>query len=699
MHNLDTREWLLTNGLGGFASGTVCDARTRSYHGWLMAALEPPGERTLLLSHLEASLEVEGQIVALGTNFWKGGKLDPWGYQRLRSFTVDPVPTWVWGQDEWQVTRRVSMPYGLLHGGSSDRLGIHPQVTNRVLVHYQYTGSQPGVLRLRPLIGDRDFHHLQQQDPDLTFSQLVDANQIFLQALWGGKRARAGTPWQLRWSQGHYQPEGVWYWNYYYPQEASRGLDCLEDLYSPGYLTILMQPGEVVTLEARVGLPTTGLASLNPRTFDQTVLAKQQRLEREFLHLPHVAGRQAELWERLLRASDQFIAYQTASTMPTMVAGYHWFGDRSRDTLLCLPGFALTTRRYALARKLLIRLWRLCCQGLIPNELPAGGEDPVFRSIDCSLWWIEMLGLYLEATQDWDFLVEQFTIVKQIYKAFTAGTLHGIRVDASDGLITWDDPIALTWMDTVVDGQPVTPRNGKPVEINALWYSALCWAEQWAIRLGENPAAPHRDRLKSQVRRYAQQAQEVKTSLQKFWQPQTGYLLDRIEPDDRLDATIRPNAVIALSLQHCAFTTEQGRQVLQVARDRLLTPYGLRTLDPADSSYHRHCEGTPGERDRAYHQGTVWSWLLGPFIRAWKRFYGETATLPIDWQPLLTHFSQEACFWGISEIFDGDAPHQPRGAIAHAIPIAELLRHWHDLSCSRGQETGDRQGKDNGIRF
>lgn len=687
MNDLDTREWLLTNGLGGFASGTVCDARTRSYHGWLIAAIEPSSRRTLLLSHLEASVEVEGQIFALGTNFWKGGKLDPWGYQLLRTFSVDPVPTWVWGQGDWQVCRRLAMPYGLLHEGSSARpMPAQPQATNRLLVQYQYTGSQLGVLRLRPLIGDRDFHHLQEQDPDLTFSQVVGANQLYLQALRGGKAGSAGVPWQLRWSQGHYQPEGVWYWNYSYPQEAKRGLDHLEDLYSPGYLTILMQPGDTITLEARVGLPVTPLPGLDLHTFDQAVLAKQQRLEREFLHLPQVTGSGAEIWERLLRASDQFITYQMAATMPSMVAGYHWFGDRSRDTLLCLPGFALTTKRYLLARKILVRLGRLCCQGLIPNELPEGGEDPVFHSIDCSLWWLEMLGLYLEATQDWDFLIEQYTIVKQIYKAFTAGTLHGIRVDASDGLLTWDSSrVALTWMDTLVDGQAVTARNGKPIEINALWYSALCWAEQWATRLSENPAAPNHDRLKSQARRYSQQVQEVKASLQKFWQPQTGYLLDRIAPDDFLDSTIRPNAVIALSLNHCAFTTEQGHQILQVACDRLLTPYGLRTLDPADIAYRQQCEGTPRDRDLASHQGTVWSWLLGPFIRAWKRFYGETKPLPIDWQPLLTHFSQEACFWGISEMFDGHPPHQPRGAIAHAAPVSELLRHWHDLD---GKTTG-----------
>ncbi|MGA7934182.1 MAG: amylo-alpha-1,6-glucosidase [Kovacikia sp.] len=678
MNDLDTREWLLTNGLGGFASGTVCDARTRTYHGWLVAALEPPGQRTLLLSHLEASLEIGGQIFALGTNFWLGNKVDPLGYQRLRFFSADPVPTWIWGQEEqWELNRQIAMPYGLYRGADPRISQSQPQVLNRVLVQYRYSGSQLAILRLRPIIGDRDFHHTQQKESDLTFSQMVGSHQVFLQALRAGK---AGTPWQLRWSQGHYQPEGAWYWSYFYPKEANRGLDYLEDLHSPGYLTVVMQPGDTLTLEARVGLPTANLTTLSSMGFDQTVLAKQQRLEREFLHLPHRTGKWSAIWERLLKASDQFIAYQTTSTAPSMIAGYHWFGDRSRETLLCIPGFTLTTKRYALARKFLDRLGRLCYQGLIPNEIPTDGKSPVFRSIDCSLWWIETLGLYLEATQDWAFLAEQYPIVKQIYKAFIAGTLHNIRVDAADGLVTWDEAsVPLTWMDTMVAGQPVTCRHGKPIEINALWYSALCWASAWADRLSQNPTVLNADRLKNQARRYQQQAEEVNTSLQRYWNAQLGYLYDRIEPDDRLDPTIRPNAVLALSVYHSAFSYEQGQKILQVARDRLLTPYGLRTLDPKDPAYIGHYKGTPQQRDLAYHQGTVWSWLLGPFIRAWKYYYQGKEPLPLDLEPLLTHFSQQVCFGGISEIFDGDAPHLPGGAIAQASPIAELLRHWQDL--------------------
>ncbi|MBD2036758.1 glycogen debranching enzyme N-terminal domain-containing protein [Leptolyngbya sp. FACHB-321] len=685
MDELDTREWLLTNGLGSFASGTVCDARTRTYHGWLVAALDPPAQRMLLFSHLEASLEVGGLIFALGTNFWLANqveKVEPLGYRLLREFSVDPVPTWVWSLgDQWQLHRQIMMPYGMVTEERS--LEAMPPFVNRVLVQYRYMGSQQALLRLRPIIGDRDFHQHQQEIPALSFSQLISANQVFLQALQAGK---TGTPWSLSWSQGQYHPEETWYWSYYYPVEARRGLDYLEDLFSPGYLTVWLQPGETVTLEARVGLPSTTLPDQLPAIVDWTMQAEQQRLEQAFLPFHAVssvstAPETMVLWERLLQASDRFFAWQPVQQTPTIVAGYHWFGDRSRDTLLSIPGLTLTTGRFSLARKMLDRLGRLCCQGLIPNLLPVYGGDVSYRNIDCALWWIETLGLYLEATQDWEFLLEQYEVVKQIYKAFTTGTLYNIRIDASDGLITWDDTsVPLTWMDTIVGGEAVTLRNGKPVEINALWYSALCWATQWATLLADRPDVENVDRLLNLARRYAQQADQVKASMQKFWNAQQRYFYDRLEPNDRLDATIRPNAVLALSLHHCAFSTEQSRQVLYTARARLLTPYGLRTLDPADPAYHGMCNGTPDQRDRAYHQGTVWSWLLGPFSRAWSRFCtAEGEPLPLDLQPLLTHFQHEGCFDAIAEIFDGDAPHQPRGAIASASAIAELLRQWEEL--------------------
>jgi predicted glycogen debranching enzyme len=696
MDELDIREWLLTNGLGSFASGTICDAHTRTYHGWLVAALEPPGERTLLLSHIDASLTVAGQEFELGTNFWAGGAIAPVGYHFLQSFQLEPVPTWVWGQDHWRVCRRLTMPHGLVTAASQ----LHPSneslsnsFDNRILIHYRYEGCEPAILRLRPLIGDRSFHRQQQANSGLDFAQLIESHRLLLQAK---RLGWTGTSWQLSWTKGDYHSDSSWYWGYCYPEETRRGLADQEDLYCPGSLVISLEPGESVTLEAYVRSPDHKLTHtpLQEQTFEQAIQIEQQRVATAFAAIWNVPSCDSlpesnslesnnlpfsqALWQRLLQAGDRFIVYRASTQNPTAIAGYPWFNDWGRDTLIALPGLALTPRRFDLAKGLLKTFGQYCQEGLIPNAFPDAGAKPFYNSLDASLWWIETLGLYLDATEDWDFLAEQYPVVWRIYKRLMAGTLYSIRVDAFDGLVTWDAAdLALTWMDAVVADKPVTPRRGKAVEINALWYSALRWAEQWATRLQQEPDRVidiEASMLSNQARRFSDQAQQVQASLEKFWNPSEGYLYDTIAPDDQPDVSIRPNAVLALSLKHCGFPDAMGKKVLQVACDRLLTPYGLRSLDPADPGYIGRYAGGIWQRDRAYHQGTVWPWLLGAFIRAWQRFY-PAEPLPIRWQPLLDHFQHQGCLDSISEMFDGDPPHLPQGAIAQAWSVAELIRH------------------------
>ncbi|MFP5270473.1 amylo-alpha-1,6-glucosidase [Coleofasciculus sp.] len=703
MNYLDRREWLLTNGLGSFASGTVCDARTRTYHGWLIAALDPPRRRTLLFSHLDTSLEVSGKIWALSTNFWNGGKtIDPVGYQFLRSFETDPVPQWVWGHQQWQLTRQLVMPYGLVEDEQTR------QFHHRILIQYSYQGSDVATLRLRPLIADRDFHHQQFDEENLQFSQLVGHQCLYLQAMRPGQ---VGTPWQLGWSAGEYQPDELWYRNYYYPEENQRGLGDREDLYSPGYLTISLEPGATVTLEARVGCPQgTTEFQLNAQVFEAAVQGEQERQNQlvaiaaggvgagltdnlwrqtDNLTKPALLGEAGgdeweTIWRQLLKAGDQFIAWCASISSPTVMAGYPWFNDWGRDTLIALPGLTLATGRFSLARGLLQTFGSYCRDGLIPNTFPDAESEPIYNSIDASLWWLETLGLYLEITQDWDFLIEQYSTVRKIYKAYTAGTRYNIQVDAVDGLLTWEAPdVAITWMDVVLDGQPITPRQGKAIEINALWYSALCWIAKWTEKMATGEVKD-RVRLLHQAQNYIKQAQQVKTSLQKFWNPEQKYFYDTIEPDDHRNTQIRPNAVVALSLYHCGFGSNQARQVLQVARDRLLTPYGLRSLDRADPEYIGYYGGDRWHRDSAYHQGTVWSWLIGSFSRAWKRFYPRDP-LPFDWKPLLDHLQHQACLGSISEIFDGDKPHLPQGAIAQAWSVAELIRCFREQGTANGE--------------
>ncbi|MBW4505749.1 MAG: amylo-alpha-1,6-glucosidase [Scytonematopsis contorta HA4267-MV1] len=765
MVQLDTREWLLTNGLGSFASGTVSDVRTRTYHGWLFSATNPPSGRRLLLSHLEASLELPGQIAQLGTNFWASGQVQPTGYQLLNSFEINPVPRWIWGEENWQLTRSLFIPHGYegtwdWRVGSGGGYGVdkgviksssspsysssssspplptphsplptphspfptpHFPFCDRILIQYRYEGKEVATLKLRLLVADRDFHYQQRKTSDIQFSQqfmqLCTGGQVSLQAIISGS---FGTPWNLRWTGGEYRPEEYWYWNYGLPEETRRGLSDKEDLFTPGYLKVTMQPGDTVTLEARVGFPNPTQPPLTSETFAEAIETEKERLSQIFalshplsspspyspfpnptsqlptptpnsqlptpnsqLPAPHSPLPNSELptpqmWQKLLHATEQFIVYRASVARPSVIAGYHWFNDWGRGTLIALPGLTLVTKRFDLARSLLQTFGGYCRNGLIPNAFPDIGDEPAYNSIDTALWWIEALGLYLEATKDWDFLAEQYPVVQQIYKAFIGGTRYNIQVDSIDGLIGWDaHNVALTWMDVVIEGKPVTPRRGKPVEINALWYSALCWASRWAEILSEykNDGDSAR-RFAKQARRYTLQAQQVQISLQKYWNQETRYLFDTIEPDDRRNSQIRPNAVLALSLRHCAFSHQQGQAVLRLAVKSLLTPYGLRSLDPNDPEYIGKYVGNPQQRDLAYHQGTVWSWLIGPFIRAWERFYDQECTLPFDWQPLMTHFLSEACINSISEIFDGDPPHTPRGAIAQAWSIAEIIRHF-----------------------
>ncbi|MEM9212817.1 MAG: amylo-alpha-1,6-glucosidase [Cyanobacteria bacterium P01_F01_bin.150] len=785
MEKLDTREWLLTNGLGSFASGTVGDAHTRTYHGWLIAALDSPSQRTVLLSHLEASLEINGIHTDLGTNFWGSGDVCPDGFRWLQSFYSAPLPTWIWARDHWTVSRELLLPHWTSTLVSEDALNwasnysqanysqsigddanleqgddgswrpsikykkqarnnlthIVPEeqlkCCHRVLVRYRYDGEQAATLTLRPLISDRHFHHQQRASSQLQFSQVVAHRQLLLQAI---RPDWSGTPWYLRWTNGIYHPDSVWYWDYCYPEETRRGLGDAEDLYSPGYLRLVLQPGDSITLEATVGLPPSRAEAdrqaLTDTTFDELVQAECNRLHHHVLD-PHwlsgnhqdalslvpshanpaeVLGCQIKIasppananaktnasmgqnpeskisgthslqhiHQLLQYAGDQFIAYRSSVVGTTIMAGYPWFGDWGRDTLISMPGLTLTTRRYSLARGLLRTFGQHCEQGLIPNAFPDKGARPYYNSLDASLWWIETLGLYLDATQDWDFIEEQYPVVQHIYKSFMTGTLHNIRVDAVDSLLTWSSPnVALTWMDATVEDIPVTPRMGKAIEINALWYSSLCWMQKWASYLQSKADAvgdgPKANAFGRQVQRYKTQITQVRTSLNIFWNPQRGYFYDTIGPDDSPDPSIRPNAIIALSLSHCGFSQEHGQRALELAHSRLLTPYGLRSLDPANPAYVGSYAGNMPRRDRAYHQGTVWSWLLGPFIRSWKRFYGDRS-IPFNPAPLMSHIVEQDGLGLVSEIFDGDAPHLSQGAISQAWSVAELLRHWSDLS-------------------
>lgn len=640
MDRPDTREWLTTNGLGGYASGTACGANTRRYHGLLVAALEPPGQRTVLLSRLDETVIVGGEVYELGASFWSSGAVAPQGYHHLKSFQASPVPTWEYQVGLGRLIKRVACLPG----------------QNAVAVSYRLEGGPPIRIEIKVLANSRDFHGDTHGHPDWRFRQeQVAASRLTITA-WDG-----APKWSLAWDadgEVEYRPAGQWYWGYSYPEEEARGLSSVEDTYCLGFLGVRLAPGDRLDLLASVetmdAWPTADELA-DAAGYRRRALVTQA-------DLPETPES-----ESLVAAADQFLVKRTSTAGPTVIAGYHWFGDWGRDTMIALPGLALTTRRFEEARGILKTFARYVDRGMLPNCFPNSGEAPEYNTVDATLWWFHALDRYHRACDDDDLVREQLPLLAEVIDWHIRGTRHGIRLDPDDGLLQAGEPgVQLTWMDARIGDWVVTPRQGKPVEVNALWLNALCIMARFA------------DHLSKDGRMYRYMAERARAGMQRFWSAEHGYLYDVIGPDGRGDPSLRPNQLFAFSLPHRAFRHEFGEAVLNVVQERLLTPYGPRSLAPGEAGYDGYYAGDPYHRDSVYHQGAVWPWLLGAYADALVNVRGNTlaarAELRERIQPLLRHMKQENCLGSISEIFDGDPPHAPNGAVAQAWSVAELLR-------------------------
>ncbi len=641
-------EWLVTNGAGGFAASTPVGANARRYHGLLIAALDPPVRRHLLLSKVEEELAVGGGSWHLGTNFWRGG-VHPHGYRHLWSFHSDPVPTFTFALGGVLLTKRVWMPRG----------------RQAVYVRYDLLEAPETVrLRLYPLVNARDYHHTVRENP-WPFTQTTWSAGTEVEAYPGAPRLRLAV------DRGEYHVGGFWWREMFYPSEEERGLDCIEDHFNPGWFEVALLPGEGATLLAALCAPpedplepSDGLAHL------EAVIAHRQALLQRAGPGPAgaVPASWWRAWPRLVWAADQFVVSRRTGGV-SILAGYPWFTDWGRDAMIALPGLALATGRPELCREVLATFAAYCRDGLLPNRFPDLGEEPEYNTVDASLWWFEALWRYLGQTGDWEFALDAcWPAVHQILRAYARGTHYGIGARA-DGLL-WAGVrgVQLTWMDAKVGDWVVTPRHGCPVEVNALWYNALRVGARLAQRRGEGALAEE----------WANWAERVREAfLQQFWNAEQGCLYDVLGEEP--DPAVRPNQLLALSLSFPVLDPEmapaQARSVVAVCRRHLLTPYGLRSLAPQDPAYRGRYQGNVWERDSAYHQGSVWAWLLGPFVEAARRVGSETAkqALPLLLEPLLAHLD-DAGLGSISEIFDGDWPHRPRGCFAQAWSVAELLR-------------------------
>ncbi len=641
------REWLVTNGLGGFAAGTVAGALTRRYHGLLIAALRPPVGRRLLVAKLDETARVDGQPFALYTNIWQAGVEEPAGCRFVQRFDLeDGVPTWTFALEAARLVKRVWMEPG----------------QNVTYVRYELApGSPPVALSCRLFVNDRDYHHLVGRGERVFQVQATDSELVIHPPECGVPihvRCRSDPGVQLEWAVDY-----AWCRGFHLPVEAGRGQDHVEDHLAIGRCDVTLPPGHAVTFSLAAGLDGGHDA--------------RQALERRRRH----ARAQHETWAargrarvdtdclplaQLVLAADQFVVARPARDEPdghTVIAGYPWFTDWGRDTMISLPGLTLVTGRFAVARQIL-RTWaRHVDQGLIPNRFPDEGDRPDYNTADATLWYLWAIDQYVRATGDVAALAELFPVMKNIVARHRRGTRHNIRVGA-DGLVhAGEAGVNLTWMDAKIGDRVITPRMGKPVELSALWYDGLCNMARLA------------DLLDEPGEEYVRLADTTRTSFQRFWNPGTGCCYDLLDGPDGDDPQVRPNQVFAVSLTHSPLKRAQQAAVVETCERKLLTWYGLRSLAPDERDYRGRYRGPLVQRDEAYHQGTVWGWLLGPFVLAHFRVHRDAQRARELLEPLLGQLWTSGV-GTLSEVFDGDEPHGPSGCFAQAWSVAETLRAW-----------------------
>ncbi len=655
-----SREWLLTNGMGGFASGTVAQANTRRYHGLLVATLKPPLERVLMVSKVDASASYRGGRCELACNEFTDGTLAPRGFEYLSDFHLDgTTPVWTFAIGDALLEQRVWMVRG----------------ENTTQVQYRLVhGGAPLSLEIMPLCTYRDYH-----------SQAHGRQEYAIESRPAGCTLTAfpgARPYRLELDRGQFRRDTDYYWNLRHRLEAERGLDAEEDLLRPGIFTADLQAGETLTF-------TVSAESEPARPQLERELERQQSL---LFALPP----SAPLWvRRLTLAADQFIVAREGAQAAgraadtgrgaTVIAGYPWFGDWGRDTMIALPGLAVATGRHTEAASILRTFGQHLSQGMLPNRFPDDGDAPEYNTVDATLWYFHAIAEYQAASNDLSLVRELYPGLCEIIEWHQRGTRYGIQVDPVDGLLRAGEAgVQLTWMDAKVGDWVVTPRSGKAVEINALWHFALLQMHRWATALGDPVAA----------RRFQEAAQKAAESFAPaFWCEQTGCLYDVVDCSAgtqvngrQVDASIRPNQIFAVSLGNQLLPATQQRAVVDTCARLLLTPVGLRSLAPDDPAYVAQYQGGPVQRDGSYHQGTVWSWLLGPFALAHHQVYNDAAHAQALLSEIVPHLD-EACVGSISEIFDAQAPHAPRGCFAQAWSVAETLRAWHRLARAASQQS------------
>lgn len=607
------REWLLPNGIGGFAMGTAGGINTRRYHGLLVASIHPPTDRRLLLAGIDGWGSWGSTRLALSANQYPGA-VHPDGFDFLESFTVSDRAIWIYRRGQVKIRKTVYIVPG----------------ENTVLVEYQNLGTKLTEISLTPLVCHRDFHANFAERESYPQSIQIGSDQTVIEE--DGVELVLSHPGAMR------SPVAGWYYRFEHEREIERGLDPRDDLFCPCELTYSLGAGESAAIAASIGEPSIQTI---PEATDSAGIA---------------------LSKRLSEAASKFLVKTAVRT--TILAGYPWFSDWGRDTMIAVPGICLQTGHEGAARNILRDYASQMRNGLIPNRFVEKGEIPDYNTVDATLWFAN--AIYKTLLKEWDepFGQEMLKALDQVIWHHRHGTDFGIIVDPSDGLLKQGgEGLQLTWMDAKIGDWVVTPRHGKPIEINGLWINLLritCWLK---AKLGQSWSA------EETMANLATQNFESK-----FWHEARGHYFDTIEPGD---ASLRPNQVIAMSLPFSPCDIGHSKRALEVVERELLTPVGLRTLGPNEPGYEGRFEGPMKQLDAAYHQGTVWPWLMGPYISAKARTGADVIQLRKIMKNAVEMLS-ESGLGGISECYDGDAPHRPNGCPWQAWSVAEYLRAWNE---------------------
>lgn len=653
----ERREWWLTNGLGGYAAGTVAGTLTRRYHGLLIAPLAPPLGRFLVFAKAEATLLYEDQAVPLFTNRWGSGAVDPGGHVQLEFFQLQGrMPVWRFAVGDLRLEARLWMEWEANTTYLAYRLVNEPS-----------SYSSPAWLQVKLLVNARD-HHGTARSGD--FNPVIEGE---------ADRLRVVHP---HWFTLHFHARGgstlserTWIEDFDLPVERERGLPDRDNHLCAGQARLELSS------RAWVGV----VASLQPDDASSSLEEAMERFQaRDFEVLKRASasareGFNAPSWiQQLVLAADSFIFARPLPGHPageSVIAGYPWFGDWGRDTMIALPGLAMVTGRFESARRILETFAGFIDQGLLPNWFPGEGEVPEYNSVDGALWYIEAWRAYVAATNDKAALKRWFPVLETIVRCYQSGTHHNIHMDPEDGLISAGTPgLQLTWMDAKVGEWVVTPRQGKPVEINALWFNALCTMAFLAEFLGRSSAP------------YRVLATKTQQGFQRFIKPGDAGLFDVIDGLEGADSAIRPNQILALSLPHSPLDAPVQARVVRECGQELLCSYGLRSLAPSHPDYRPRYQGSVWARDGAYHQGTAWAWLLGHYALAHYRVHGDAISAQALLEPIGDHL-QDAGLGTVSEIFDGAPPHRPRGAPAQAWSVACILQAWWQLEQAKQETT------------